>query len=575
MPSGYRYNQFVSDWLKPQTDEWQNAPFQYPRRIIRHTTVDEYGKPVRTAKQLDRGFIRNLMTDTISTAGVTTKQQRQRFNFQFNPSAIEQAVQMRQDIYLPILQDPTQFAQPMSAVASFNFDILLDRTMEVGAYQSVGVDGERVKTSQIDVDLFGESNPATDVYQIGVLSDLQVLYSIIGQGFSNKFIEAQLEQLKIQARLEASENEELGVTESDIDSITSESFSGAANFGNNAFLIPMPVRVVFSELFMVDGFITSTSVRFTKFNSSMVPIQASVGLSMNALYIGFAKQKTFLTVQLENAKNVQLTNAQTAIAEQAEIVELARQSANKFVFYCDKADEWVDMFSTSNDDPVPIYAYAKYADSVEEDYSKVRDFRVGFKDAKTQGNNDKIETYFENGGTSTFSYTWRFYIYGAYNNQGNAQVDLNGNQSRSPSSFVTAFTGIKRVAEYASSSKPTATDKDSWLRIRSDSINDDNDDLDSRIIGGTPLTGEPPDYSSKYFLVNLVGTVYAGTQSRDFNVWKVLRGDQQFKADVTLGWPTSMGMGGNNTSVSGVSGTAYANDNTGIRRAVGTNAPRS
>lgn len=566
MAGSYRNNQFVSDWLKPQKDEWQNAPFQYPRRVVRHTTVNEYGEEVRTAKRLDRGFMRNLMTETTSTAGITTKQQRQRFNFQFNPAAIQQEVQMRQDIYLPILQDPTQFAQPMSAVATFNFELLLDRTMEVGSSAvNTGIEERRLVP---DVDLFGESNPASDVYQIGVLSDLQVLYSIIGQGFSNKFIESQLEQLKIQARQEAADNEDLGITEADINSITSDSFAGAANFGNNAFLIPMPVRVVFSELFMIDGFVTSTSVRFTKFNTNMVPIQASIGLSMNALYIGFAKQKTFLTVQLENAKNIQLTNAQTAIAEQAEITELARQSANKFVFYCDKAMEWIDMFSPDNDNPRPISVYAKYSTQTEEDYSMERDFKVGFKDAKTQGNDDKIETYYENGGTATFSYNWRFCVYGPYSTQSNANYDRDKNKMKdNPSSVTLTYSGVSKLAEYASSSNPTATDKKSWLDIRSNSIRDKDDEIDSRIISGTSLPGEPSEYNSKYFLVHLSGSVTAGGQTRPFYTWKTLRGDQQFKYETSLGWPTMMGMGGN---TSGVSGTGYADDTR--RRAVGTEA---
>ena len=202
-----------------------------------------------------------------------------------------------------------------------------------------------------------------------------------------------------------------------------------------------------------------------------------------------------------------------------------------------------------------------------------REFKVGFKDAKTQGNDDKIETYYENGGTATFSYSWSLHIYGAYNNQGNAQVDLNGNKSRSSSSFVSAFTNINRVAEYRSSSNPTASDKDSWLRIRSDSIRDNDDE--AKPVSGIELVGYPGDYNSKYFLVNLYGSITAGTQSREFNVWKVVKGDKQFRADVTVGWPTMMGMGGAPSGSSGTSGTSYANDRVGNVRAPGTNEVRT
>jgi hypothetical protein len=71
-----------------------------------------------------------------------------------------------------------------------------------------------------------------------------------------------------------------------------------ANFGNSAFLVSLPVRIVFSSLFMVEGFITSTNVTFNKFNSNMVPTQCVVGITMQALYIGFAREKTYLTQSL-------------------------------------------------------------------------------------------------------------------------------------------------------------------------------------------------------------------------------------------------------------------------------------
>ena len=74
-----------------------------------------------------------------------------------------------------------------------------------------------------------------------------------------------------------------------------------ANFGNSAFLVSLPVRIVFSSLFMVEGYITSTNVTFNKFNPNMVPTQCVVGITMQALYIGFAREKTYLTTTLDEA----------------------------------------------------------------------------------------------------------------------------------------------------------------------------------------------------------------------------------------------------------------------------------
>lgn len=83
------------------------------------------------------------------------------------------------------------------------------------------------------------------------------------------------------------------------------------NFGNSAFLVSMPIRIVFSSLFMVEGYITSTIVNFNKFNANMVPTQCSVGIQMQALYIGFARKDTFLTLTLTEG----LKAANDALAE--------------------------------------------------------------------------------------------------------------------------------------------------------------------------------------------------------------------------------------------------------------------
>jgi hypothetical protein len=79
------------------------------------------------------------------------------------------------------------------------------------------------------------------------------------------------------------------------------------NFGNSAFLVSMPIRIVFSSLFMVEGYVTATMVTFNKFNANMVPTQCTVGIQMQALYIGFARKDTFLTLTL--AEGLEAANA--------------------------------------------------------------------------------------------------------------------------------------------------------------------------------------------------------------------------------------------------------------------------
>lgn len=520
----YRDNQFISNFLKPQDGEKTNAPFIYPRRRVR--TYDDRSvredanvyanRGYRRSTELDRGFMRNLSSPGQTQFG---EFKRQRLNFQFNPSDILQSVQMRQDVYLPILQDPSQFAQPMSAVATFNFDLLFDRTMEVGRGASRPQGGT--------VDVFGDINPVDSVYEIGVLSDLQVLYSIIGQGFSNDFINQQLETIKQLAKAQLlNDGDEGNDTEvASIEASTVESFSGSANLGNNAFLIPMPVRIVFSELFMVDGFVTGTSVRFTKFNTNMVPIQASVGLSMNALYIGFAKEDTFLTVQLENQKKNLDNQRIERIEASREALNAARQSARRFVFVTDDQSSWKEGVSSPNQ--------GIRLSIVGNDNVYGREYKVGFKDAKDQSSRDldKIEKLFKDGDPLSVSYRWRMEIYGAYS-PSEASLAATEAQYKLPSKTMVGLYYNDEVI---------ASDADSWDEIRSDSIrSSENNASGSQIVknhSDSPIPGIPGNYDLYYFVVHFTASISVGDTVRSVNVWKRVRGQDPFYYEAELDWP--------------------------------------
>jgi hypothetical protein len=70
------------------------------------------------------------------------------------------------------------------------------------------------------------------------------------------------------------------------------------NLGNTAFITPVPVRVMFSKWMIIEGFVTSTLINFHKFTKNYIPSQASVEVSMQALYIGFDKKQTMLTATI-------------------------------------------------------------------------------------------------------------------------------------------------------------------------------------------------------------------------------------------------------------------------------------
>jgi hypothetical protein len=548
MPS-YRDSQFISSQRKV-TDK-QNAPYVYPRRRVRYVDQREIREDGgfsssdigRVSKELDRGFIRNLITKTNRGEEV-----RRRFNFQFNPSDIVQAVQMRNDIYLGVLQDPAQYAQPLSAVASFGFDILLDRTMEVGTGRNNGS----------SVNVLGVTNPDEDVYQIGVLSDLQVLYSIIGQGFSNELIAENLEILKNIAKKSAgasiTDSAERASTISSIDALTSQnSFESDANVGNNAFLIPMPVRIVFSELFMVDGFITSTTVRFTKFNTNMVPIQASIAITMNALYIGFTKEKTFLTENIYKMQQDAIQDRIDASVKNAQVLKAASESANHFVLCTDHSESWLkELGVIEREDqwwPIIRYALSNYpSDYPGGGFSGLtkKEFKVGFKDAKEQGAKDKILRLFQEGVNFLVSYDWTLEIYGEYPSYIVALAAMKFAQrgSGDPTEYNTSM-GLNAKKRGLYRQYSSASSEDEWSDsegkgIRSDSIR--SDEAPSKNLSSTPLLDTSVEIDEVYYIVHFTATITVDSTQRRLEDWAVLRGDRpyfyQSKA-ADLNWPSN------------------------------------
>ena len=304
--------------------ETTNPAFTYPSRVVRVLQHDKNtlnpGNPNAQLHSapiaLDRGFMRNLSTNL----GGGDTLPKKRLNFQFNPQDIQQQVSMRPEVYMSILQDPGQFLQPTAASSSFAFDLLFDRTMEVGN-----------NNGQV-ADL---TNPQPqDVADIGVLADLQQLYAIIGQGFSADMIAYQSKKMAQEARsefnaLDASDKE--GIDYEKNAGLALNDFGSNLNLGNAAFLIPQPVRIVFSSLYMVDGFISGTTVTFLKFNTKMVPIQCKVELQVNAVYLGFARNNTFLTNQLGKAQEQRDADASAAKAKTDEFITAANKYLNKFV----------------------------------------------------------------------------------------------------------------------------------------------------------------------------------------------------------------------------------------------------
>lgn len=293
---------FVSTHIKAD-----NPPFIYPSRTIR--TDDNTGSK---NVELQRGYIRSMVTNSESLSTGIRKCQ-----FQFNPSTLQQSVSMASGMLNIMQQDPAQFAQPMAASQNFSFTLMFDRSMEInndsGALPPLGA----------DADIWSQASPG----QVGVLRDLAALFHTVGQGFTlqqRDYIAKVLQDTVTAESLGANAPEDaatqLANATTNINDTSSSGFLNI-NIGNAAFLLPVPVRVVFSSLYVVEGLVTNTSVVFTKFSTRMVPMQCVVTLTMEAKYIGFSKQKTFFTEVLRQREALELENKQQAAAELAALTD--------------------------------------------------------------------------------------------------------------------------------------------------------------------------------------------------------------------------------------------------------------
>lgn len=272
-----------------------NLPFRYPDRSIRD--IDGNSRP-----PMKRGYIRSLAFGEDKSNFTIQKCQ-----FQFNPSQIAQSVQQNTAVLNFIQQDPAQYAQPMPGNVSFSFDLFFDRSAELN--------DNNLPLSSLDTrNPWETGNPA----EIGVLHDLSQLYKVIGVGVNDAMAEY-LTKTAI-----AASNAELADSSNDPDAETlpefdSEEFSGDVgtfmnyNVGNTAFLLPLPCRIVFSSLYIVEGLVKDINVLFTKFTETMVPMQCSVQVMFEAKYIGFAKRDTFFEYALRELEQVEPTTPSTAI----------------------------------------------------------------------------------------------------------------------------------------------------------------------------------------------------------------------------------------------------------------------
>lgn len=282
------------------------APFKYPGNTVRFTgfkNTDANFRNDPTSWPLQKGYMRSLLpSQTYGPSGPVDIPSAV-CQFQFNPATIRQNVQQNPNVTHFIMQEPSQYSQPMMGNVNFQFDLLFDRSAELNTRS-------RVSRGRLDTNSPWDKNGPEDV---GVLHDLSRLFSVIGQGMSQDQLEFAYTSLSQQyindPRTEVTtvgegedateETSSIALDESRFRNFLNE------NLGNAGFLLPLPVRVLFSSLYIVEGLVQSCEVQFTRFTTQMVPMQCFVSIVMEAKYIGFSKSRTFFTYSLGELEETQ------------------------------------------------------------------------------------------------------------------------------------------------------------------------------------------------------------------------------------------------------------------------------
>jgi len=324
MASTYSNDQFYNwksyESLSPTSRTANDNPeFLWPpnNRKLANVSSKKDGTGGPVTQTVQRGYMRMLSealgksstNPTLRTLG------SHRLFFQFNPDTITRSVAARNDIQYWMNMDPIQLTQPIPGDQNFAFELLFNREAEVASGTVKNLKTFVSSDAGRRFDQFSTLLPTQDPSKVGVLADLYQFDRIIGQGISRDVISAYLNNAELLRQKQINEQKkdantgdeedketELKPLSEDDRKLISQNIS--INVGNSAFLVANPIRIVFSSLFMVEGYVTQTQVVFNKFNQDMVPTQCVVNLSMQALYIGAAKKDTFLTLNGPKIENV-------------------------------------------------------------------------------------------------------------------------------------------------------------------------------------------------------------------------------------------------------------------------------
>ncbi len=314
---------------EPRDLNRENNSFAYPGPYARNIAGTKINQKMK------RGFMRSIIMDKdISSQFKVTGPGNLRLNFQFNPEYIERNVRQSPGAVNPLLQNPANLTQAVPGTAQFNFTMMFNREAEVAQRRKNLILGTQRLQGTADRVISGDDINTTDILnslkdpgKVGVMHDLSIFDSIIGQGITEELanvISAYTQQQVIAQTNDAGEDEEITVFDS-----SKFNASIQKNFGNSAFLNPMPIRIVFSDLFMVEGLVVGSAVAFQKFSQDMIPTICQVNCEVYALYVGFAKRKAFLTDNLTSWASQLASDEKEKQAATTQAVKQLQQSLLK------------------------------------------------------------------------------------------------------------------------------------------------------------------------------------------------------------------------------------------------------
>lgn len=372
----------------------ENPPFAWPGINVRNIN----GPFGNDSVKMSRGFMRSILTDPGIINGFSAanaKHQTQviaenhinkghyRLNFQFNPEYIERSVSQTIGAVNPILQSVSNLTQAIPGSASFNFTMTFNREMEVAA----AANRKDSQTLWDGNDINPDDPRLLDPGLVGVWADIRMFDLIIGQGITQELLDLVSAFTEVQSyeRYNSDTNASSGGTTDNTNTAnTNNATDGTtfnendfkksynANLGNSAFLNPLPVRIVFSDTFMVEGMVTGTAVAFQKFNHKMVPTICQINVNFQALYLGFAKKNAFLTDSLTQWAQ---DEAKDSVVMEEKTKELAKQLTSSALtlelwpnaILKDKNVSWSGQNAPNyngNEDQFLIHSYSNASTSV-------------------------------------------------------------------------------------------------------------------------------------------------------------------------------------------------------------------